>query len=63
MGLVHPKCEGTFTRVYLNYRDALDAIDESGCVYAPEGPGLGVELDWDYIEAHKTGGLSFREGS
>jgi len=60
MGLVHPKCEGTFTRVYLNYRDALDAIDESGCVYAPEGPGLGVELDWDYIKAHKTGEMAFR---
>jgi len=37
----------------------LDAIDESGCVYAPEGPGLGVELDWDYIKKHKTAELKF----
>lgn len=60
MGLVHPKCAGTFLAVYLNYSDGLDVVDEKGCVYAPEGPGLGVELDWDYISAHKTGGLEFR---
>ncbi len=60
MGLVHPKCAGTFLPVYLNYRDGLDAVDEKGCVFAPDGPGLGVELDWDYINVHKTGGLEFR---
>ena len=60
MGLVHPKCAGTFLPLYLNYRDGLDAVDEKGCVYAPDGPGLGVELDWDYINVHKTGGLEFR---
>jgi len=60
MGLVHPKCPGTCTTVYLNYRDGLEAIDEKGCVYAPEGPGLGVELDWDHIRTHQTGALEFR---
>ena len=25
-----------------------------GCVPVPEGPGLGVELDWAFINAHKT---------
>jgi L-alanine-DL-glutamate epimerase-like enolase superfamily enzyme len=55
MGLVHPKCPGTFLPCYLDYRDGLDAIDENGCVYAPGGPGLGVQLDWDYIKAHSTG--------
>ena len=55
MGLVHPKCAGTFSTIYLNYRDGLDAIDEQGCVYAPEGPGLGVDLDWEYIKKHTTG--------
>lgn len=54
MGLVHPKAAGTFTSIYTDYRDGLDAIDENGCVYAPQGPGLGVTLDWDYINAHKT---------
>ena len=55
MGLVNPKSPGTFATIYTNYRDALDAIDENGCVYAPDGPGLGVELDWDWINAHTTG--------
>ncbi len=55
MGLVHPKCAGTVTQVHTDYRDGLDAIDENGCVYAPEGPGLGVTLDWDYIRAHEVG--------
>jgi L-alanine-DL-glutamate epimerase-like enolase superfamily enzyme len=52
MGLVNPKSPGTFATIYVNYRDGLDAIDENGCVFAPEGPGLGVELDWDWINAH-----------
>ena len=41
MGLVHPKNKGTFSTIYTDYRDGLDAIDEKGCVYAPTGPGLG----------------------
>jgi len=55
MGLVHPKCEGTVQPLYTDFRDGLDAIDENGCVYAPEGPGLGVTLDWEYIRAHEVG--------
>lgn len=26
-------------------------IDGGGCPRLPSGPGLGVELDWDWIEA------------
>jgi L-alanine-DL-glutamate epimerase-like enolase superfamily enzyme len=44
---------------YTNYRDGLDAIDDRGCVYAPEGPGLGAEIDWDYIYARRTGGAVY----
>ena len=55
MGLVHPKCEGTVQPLYTDFRDGLDAIDENGCVYAPEGPGLGVTLDLEYIRAHEVG--------
>ncbi len=58
MGLVHPKSSGTFTEIYTDYRDALDAIDDKGCVYAPEGPGLGVTLDWDYINANRTNSIT-----
>jgi len=60
MGLVHPKVpQGTFFPLYLNYRDGLDAIDDKGCVYAPEGPGLGATLDWDYIKKHQTAEMKF----
>ena len=59
MGLVHPKSPGVFLPIYLDYRDGLDAIDKNGCVYAPTGPGLGVHLDWQYIKAHRTGGMAF----
>ncbi len=27
-------------------------IREDGCQHCPEGPGLGVEIDWDWIEDH-----------
>ena len=30
------------------------AIDADGCVVAPDGPGLGVEYDWDCIMDHCT---------
>jgi L-alanine-DL-glutamate epimerase-like enolase superfamily enzyme len=32
--------------------------DEAGYVHLPAGPGLGVELDWDWIEDHTVGTLS-----
>lgn len=49
MGLLHPKAPCSHIPVYKNYRDGLDAIDQNGCVYPPEGAGLGVDLDWDFI--------------
>ena len=45
----------TKSKVYLDYNDDLDAIDKEGNVFAPEGPGIGVELDWDWINSNKTG--------
>jgi L-alanine-DL-glutamate epimerase-like enolase superfamily enzyme len=59
MGLVNPKAPDTSLPIYENYRDGLDAIDKNGCVYAPDGPGLGVTLDWDYIRNHTTGSTVF----
>jgi L-alanine-DL-glutamate epimerase-like enolase superfamily enzyme len=38
----------------------MDAIDERGCVGVPEGPGLGVEYDWDFILAHRTDGAVYK---
>ena len=55
MGLLHPQVPPMRPPVYADgYRDAIDAIDKSGCVQPPDGPGLGVTYDWDFIERHKT---------
>ena len=36
------------------FTDELENIDENGHVTVPQGPGLGVELDWDYIRTHQV---------
>lgn len=37
------------------FTDELDNVDANGHVPVPQGPGLGVEMNWDYIEGHKSG--------
>ena len=54
MALVHPKGPATYYPFYRDYRDGLDAIDKAGCVYPPTGPGLGAELDWEFIERNEV---------
>jgi L-alanine-DL-glutamate epimerase-like enolase superfamily enzyme len=54
LGLLHPKADPFHAPGYLNYEDKIDSIDENGELTVPEGPGLGVELDWDFIEKHRT---------
>ena len=61
MGLVHPRIPNMMPPVYKDgYRDELDSIDASGCVDVPQGPGLGVEYDWDFILKHRVDGAEFR---
>ena len=55
LGLVHPKVESTKSPVYKDYGDDLRDIDPEGNVYAPDGPGIGVDLDWEWINFHKIG--------
>ena len=55
LGLVHPYIDKTKPPIMPPvYTDELSNIDADGCVAVPQGPGLGVELDWDWIEAHKV---------
>jgi L-alanine-DL-glutamate epimerase-like enolase superfamily enzyme len=54
LGLVHPNVRTTKAPVYLGYSDDLDGIDSDGHVFAPDGPGIGVPLDWDWIRAHQV---------
>lgn len=57
LGLVHPLVADTKPPIYSERRwlDELDSVDANGCVEVPDGPGLGVEIDHDFIAAHKSG--------
>ncbi|MFC6941717.1 enolase C-terminal domain-like protein [Salinirubellus sp. GCM10025818] len=60
MALVHPDTANTQPPVYEGgYEDQLDSIDSDGTVGVPDGPGLGVEYDWDYIEDNALGGRTY----
>lgn len=53
---VHPNVPDFNPPIYKNMNvTRLDCVDVNGMVAAPQGPGLGVEYDWDYIAAHSTG--------
>jgi L-alanine-DL-glutamate epimerase-like enolase superfamily enzyme len=62
LALVHPDCANTQPPVYKGeYSDMIDAIDDDGHVDVPDGPGLGVEYDWEYIEEMQTGSIHVYE--
>ena len=62
LALVHPHCQNTQPPVYQDgYSDMLDTIDDDGMVEVPDGPGLGVEYDWDFIETNATGSVHVYE--
>jgi L-alanine-DL-glutamate epimerase-like enolase superfamily enzyme len=62
LALVHPDCPTTQPPVYAGaYADTIDAIDAEGTVGVPDGPGLGVEYDWEFIEDNNTGSVHVYE--
>jgi L-alanine-DL-glutamate epimerase-like enolase superfamily enzyme len=55
VALVAPGCGNAVAPVYADgYSDELDCIGADGSVPVPNGPGLGVTYDWDWIRAHTT---------
>jgi L-alanine-DL-glutamate epimerase-like enolase superfamily enzyme len=53
---VHPNVPDFNPPIYKNMNiTRLDCIDQDGMVTVPDGPGLGVVYDWDYIAAHSQG--------
>lgn len=56
MGLVGPGMVNALQPpIYTcDYSDQLESIDSDGCVTVPTGPGMGVLLDWEFIDAHQT---------
>ena len=60
LGLVHPQVPPFHSPAYGgSYSDNLDAIDKDGNIHVTEGPGMGVTLDWNYIEKHQTGRVTY----
>jgi L-alanine-DL-glutamate epimerase-like enolase superfamily enzyme len=62
MGLVHPKAPASHPLSLYedSYRYTLDAIDERGHVPVPQGPGLGIEIDWDWVAANRTALVEYK---
>lgn len=56
VNLLHPRTANAWSLpVYAgDYADELNSIDAKGCVSVPDGPGLGVDYDWRYVEQHRT---------
>lgn len=55
MALVGPGMPNLVPPVYTcGYSDQPEDLGADGCVPVPDGPGLGVRYDWDFIERNRT---------
>jgi L-alanine-DL-glutamate epimerase-like enolase superfamily enzyme len=55
LALVGPRARNPLPPVYAcGYSDDLEAVGPDGCFPVPEGPGLGVTYDWDFIARNRT---------
>ncbi len=60
LGLLHPLIHQTKPPIRPpEFTDEFENIDENGHVPVPQGPGIGVEMDWDYIEHHRVDGVVY----
>lgn len=56
LALVGPDCPNAVPPVYTcGYSDQLDGVGEDGCFPVPDGDGLGVTYDWEFIEKNRIG--------
>lgn len=50
LAMVGPSRGQAVNSIYASdYSDTLDSVGADGCFAVPEGPGLGVEYDWDFV--------------
>jgi L-alanine-DL-glutamate epimerase-like enolase superfamily enzyme len=55
MALMGPGMPNAVPPVYADdYSDQPEDLGPDGCVPVPDGPGLGVTYDWDFIERSRT---------
>jgi L-alanine-DL-glutamate epimerase-like enolase superfamily enzyme len=60
LALVGPGMPNAMPPVYGGaYSDLLEDIGADGCFPVPDGPGLGVTYDWDFIERNRTSHHAF----
>jgi len=60
LALVGPDMPNCVPPVYADgYSDQPDAVGADGSVPLPDGPGLGVVYDWDFIDRNRTETLTF----
>ena len=60
LALVGPDMPNMVPPVYTcGYSDQTEDMPSDGYVPVPDGPGLGVSYDWDYIDAHQTQHFTF----
>ena len=61
LALVGPNMPNAVPPVYTcGYSDQLEDVGKDGCVPVPEGPGLGVTYNWDFITRHQTQEYEFK---
>ena len=55
MGLVHPNAQISHpSELYIDYDDSLEAVDSNGHISVPQKPGIGVEINWEWVNANRT---------
>jgi L-alanine-DL-glutamate epimerase-like enolase superfamily enzyme len=60
MALIGPDMPNAVPPVYLcGYSDQPEAIGADGCLPVPDGPGLGVRYDWNFIEQNRVNHVAF----
>ena len=61
LALVGPNMPNAVPPVYTcGYSDQLEGVGEDGSVPVPEGIGLGVAYDWDFIKHHQVKAHEFK---
>jgi L-alanine-DL-glutamate epimerase-like enolase superfamily enzyme len=50
--LLHPHLDDRDAAPWL--ATPINPMDQSGCVRISQRPGLGMDIDWDFIERHRV---------
>lgn len=51
-GLVHPESRWILDQ---GYENAPESLADDGTMRVPDGPGLGVDIDWKFVDERRTG--------